>query len=235
MLLDLIRSDNFKQDLAVLLLSVPVLLLSLILHEVAHGYVAYRCGDKTAKNLGRLSLNPAKHLDPLGTLSLFLIGFGWANPVPIIMRNFRKPRRDLMLVAAAGPLTNLLIAFVCTPIFILVMKMGNIDYISGMIYYREADIYLLFAMMLNIAVIINIGLALFNLLPIPPLDGSRLATSLLPRRLAVRYVQLERYSRQLLIGIIVVSNIANINIFYPLTWLAEQIMSLLTSIFSFIW
>ncbi len=233
--MDVLRSENMKESLAILLLSLPVLLFSLVLHELAHGYVAYRCGDRTAKNLGRLTLNPAKHLDLMGTLCMLLVGFGWAKPVPIILRNFGKPRRDLMLVAFAGPLTNLLIAFISTPLLILVAKLGGLIYSGGSIWYTEGDVYLMVTMMLRLAVTVNISLALFNLIPIPPLDGSRIVTSLLSPKLAMRYVQIERYAPQIVFAVVIISNVSGLDVFYPLQWLSGEITDLFMSVFEFLW
>ena len=109
--------SDIKTYIIQLLLSLPIILLALSLHETAHGFVAYKLGDPTARNLGRLTLNPAKHLDPIGFICMLLAGFGWANPVPINSRNFRKPRRDIALTSIAGPLSNLLLAFVFVLVF----------------------------------------------------------------------------------------------------------------------
>ncbi|PPD48838.1 MAG: site-2 protease family protein [Methylobacter sp.] len=158
-------------------------------HEAAHGWVAKKCGDNTADMLGRLTLNPLKHIDPLGTLILpgllLLTGtgfiFGWAKPVPVNGRYFKKPIRDMAFVAAAGPGANLLMALA----WALLARLGvtiAVEAVSmPLIYMGIAGIS------------INISLMLINLLPIPPLDGSRIMTALLPYRLAIQYNQLERY------------------------------------------
>ena len=173
-----------------LLLTLPIVLLSLSLHETAHGYVAWRLGDPTAKSLGRLTLNPVKHLDPLGFLSMVLTGFGWANPVPINSRYFKKPRRDIALVAAAGPVSNLLLATV----FLLLLRFLGFGYLATLTPKNELQFNLLYFTLLFLyyGVYMNITLAVFNLLPVPPLDGSRILYRLLPPRLYYKFMQHER-------------------------------------------
>ncbi len=161
---------------------------AVILHEYAHGWVAFRCGDPTAKMAGRLTLNPLKHIDPVGTLILpgllillrAPIVFGWAKPVPIDYGHLRFPRRDIALVALAGPLVNILLAIS----FSLLLKL---------------NLSLLLGNFLRISIIINLGLAIFNLLPVPPLDGSRLVLALLPLRAARYFAQLESYGMIILV------------------------------------
>ncbi len=155
---------------------------AVILHECAHGWAAYRLGDSTAKRAGRLTLNPISHVDPMGTLVLpallfFLrspVLFGWAKPVPVNFSALRQPRRDMILVAVAGPLVNIFLAV----LFSILFK-GNFSLSDKMV--------------LQMAVQMNLVLALFNMVPIPPLDGSRVVMGLLPSALAYGYAQLERY------------------------------------------
>ena len=162
-----------------------VLLFSVILHEVAHGYTALRLGDPTARDAGRLSLNPIKHVDPFGTVFLPLllhlaqspILIGWAKPVPVNPLLLREPRKAMMLVAASGPLTNITLAV----LFALGLR------------YLPASTVPLFVDLLVFSCYINIILALFNLLPVPPLDGSKLLAGLLPARLRESYMRLGRY------------------------------------------
>ena len=151
-----------------LLVMLPILLLSLVLHEVAHGYAAYLMGDPTAKRYGRLTLDPLAHLDPLGALMIVWTlvsgyGFGWAKPVPVDFRNFRNIRLGTILVGLAGPLTNILLAFAFTIPFrsaaLSAVRAGGSPFLAGA---------------LAGAIIVNLSLASFNLLPIPPLDGSRI-------------------------------------------------------------
>ena len=171
--------------------AIPVL-LAITLHEVAHAYVAYRCGDTTAKMLGRLSVNPFHHISLVGTvlvpimigvLSQFHFIFGWAKPVPINWSQLRNPRRDMALVGAAGPLANFVMAF----LWAACLKIGSM-------LHPETSVVALFAVLTGQAgMVINLVLAFLNLIPIPPLDGSRIVTSLLPPRKAIGYERLEPY------------------------------------------
>ena len=173
------------------LISVVPLLLGIICHEVAHGYVAYRCGDPTAKVMGRLTLNPKVHIDPMGTMMFvvtamfFPFALGWAKPVPVDTRRLRNPRRDMALVAAAGPVTNFILAVLFMAGFLLTATFFR--------SYEGTTVYTFFYDMLQTGVFINLVLAFFNLLPIPPMDGSRLVSMALPYEDASTYNQLERY------------------------------------------
>ena len=174
-----------------ILLSLPIVLLALCTHEVAHGFAAWRLGDPTARNLGRLTLNPVKHLDPVGTLCMLLAGFGWAKPVPINSRYFKKPRRDIALTALAGPLSNLLLS----ALFLLLLRFVGFGWLWQLTYtselaFRLANFGVLF---LYYGVYMNLTLAIFNLLPLPPLDGSRILFFLLPPRLYFKIAPYERY------------------------------------------
>ena len=179
----------FIQQLAIL--AVPVL-MAITFHEVAHGYVAYLLGDPTAKSAGRLTLNPIKHLDPIGTIALFLVKVGWAKPVPINPRYFHNPRQGLILVSLAGPLTNFILAIAFALLFhALVAFYGYMPQGMGAI---EPLAY-----MCQAGVLVNLGLGLFNLLPIPPLDGSNILAGLLPPHLAQAYMQNSKYGFIILI------------------------------------
>lgn len=191
-------------DLAQALKSLAIyfvpLLLGIVCHEVAHGWVAYRLGDPTAKNLGRLTLNPVRHFDPAGAIIFLLTTLfgpfvlGWAKPVPIHPAYFKNPSRGMALVSMAGPATNLLLAV----IFAFLLK--------GLIVLLEqqenpGSTFLLFplALICKAGVDVNIILAVFNLLPIPPLDGSKIVAWLLPEALADKYLALERYGFLILV------------------------------------
>lgn len=183
-----------------LLLSLPAVLLSLTLHECAHGWVAYRLGDPTARDLGRLTLNPIRHLDPIGALSLLLFHIGWAKPVPINPRNFKRPRAGMALTAVAGPITNFLIAFFSTFIFLLInLAAERIPDASTATSLLYLFLYYLFRFFYLLQ-LMNVALALFNLLPLPPLDGSRILTLILPRRAAFWVV---RHERQIMIFVLI--------------------------------
>lgn len=171
------------------ILLAPPLLLALTFHEFAHGYVANQLGDPTAKNLGRLSLNPIKHLDPIGTIAFFFIKFGWAKPVPVNPRYFKNPKKDMLWVALAGPATNLVLAIVSAA-----LAKGLWFFASQVPYSATAEAILVpLNSMLIASVWINLVLCIFNFLPIPPLDGSRILMGLLPNPLAASYMKFERY------------------------------------------
>lgn len=188
-------SNGLSDYLIFFLLSLPIIFLSLSLHETAHGFIASKLGDPTAKNLGRLTLNPAKHLDPIGFLCMALAGFGWAKPVPINSRNFKKPRRDIALTSLAGPVSNLLLALV----FAIILRLAYVP-LTKMIYSAamingdvSARIAFYVYVFLQLAIQLNITLAAFNLLPIPPLDGSKILYMLLPPKVYFKIAPYERY------------------------------------------
>jgi Zn-dependent protease len=193
------------------------LLFAMVLHEYAHGWVAYKCGDPTAKLQGRLTMNPLAHIDPFGTVILPLLclampgGFllGWAKPVPIDPRNMHQPRRDMALVAAAGPAMNLALAVVSA---LLLTLLFWIDSTIGSWSTSEEtppsdpwrQLFLLpIAIMLRYSIFINVLLMLFNLLPLPPLDGGRILTSLLPTSAATTLMRVEPYGMLVLMALIV--------------------------------
>lgn len=174
-----------RDPLAFILLAIP-LLYSIIFHELAHGWVANRMGDATAKWLGRLTLNPLRHLDPIGTVMLFLFGFGWAKPVPINMRNVRSQRLGLILISSAGIIANVILASLAVFFY---------QYLSSSPYGMLGTILRYFAQ-------INIMLASFNLIPIPPLDGSRVLTGFMPRKFQYTMASIERYGFLIIIALL---------------------------------
>lgn len=194
------------------------LLFAMVLHEYAHGWVAYRCGDSTAKLQGRLTMNPLAHIDPFGTIILPLIclaipgGFflGWAKPVPVDPRCMHRPRRDMALVAAAGPAMNLALAIGSALLFAILLSIEPTvgDYLSKSGETSSPDTWLgklllPIAMMAIYSVLINVLLMLFNLLPLPPLDGGRILTSLLPPTAAMALMRVEPYGMFILMGLII--------------------------------
>ncbi len=173
----------------------PPLLLALTVHEFAHGWVAYRLGDPTAKLAGRLTLNPLRHLDPIGTIAFFLIKIGWARPVPVNSAYFKNPRKDMLWVALAGPMTNLALAVISAlatrVVWLLMAILPAGPVVNALFVPLNA--------MLIASVWINLVLCIFNFLPIPPLDGSRILAGLLPADLARSYAGIERYGFILLL------------------------------------
>ncbi|NLY18575.1 MAG: site-2 protease family protein [Clostridiaceae bacterium] len=176
----------FSGELELILLMIPVMLISLTVHEFSHGYIAYRLGDTTAKDQGRLTLNPLKHLDPVGTIMMIIARVGWAKPVPVNPYFFKDRKKGMMLVSVAGPLSNILMAF--TGVF-LFQAIANSFYAS-IIGGNKPLMYILDFLRLFFAV--NLNLAIFNLLPVPPLDGSKILSGVLPSEMYFRFMQHER-------------------------------------------
>lgn len=171
---------------------IPAIAISLTVHEFSHGYVAYLLGDDTARNMGRLTLNPLKHLDPVGFISLLIFRFGWAKPVPINQRNFRSTdeKTGVLLTALAGPMSNIIFCFICVGLLVL---------IPIRMLYSLSWIYRL----LNYMILINASLAFFNLIPVPPLDGSKILFGLLPYRMYNVLNMIERYGFVILLLLLV--------------------------------
>ncbi|MBP3315648.1 MAG: site-2 protease family protein [Clostridia bacterium] len=186
-------TDDLKMIVAEVLLAIPIILLTLSVHETAHGYVANKLGDPTAKSLGRLTLNPFKHFDTLGFLMMMLVGYGWAKPVPINTRYFKNPKRDMAICAAAGPISNLLMAILFAGLYKVFFLAISTVTISSMMMY---NVIRLTSMFFSLGVSINVTLAIFNLIPIPPFDGSRIALAFLPSHV---YFKIQRYERYIFI------------------------------------
>lgn len=199
------------EKLTYLLILVFCVLLSLTVHELCHGLAAYWMGDKTAKYFGRLSLNPLHHMEPFGALCLFLFGFGWAKPVPVDSRNFKNPKAGMVLTSLAGPLSNFLLAFLAHLGATLLLRMTFTSEVS--VGFRLATICYVLCQYLAM---MNLGLGVFNLIPIPPLDGSKVLGAVLPGRWYFRLMQYERYGFILLILFI------NLPIFNQLLYMMED-------------
>ncbi|MGB6290511.1 MAG: site-2 protease family protein [Desulfobulbales bacterium] len=174
-----------KNPLGFILIAIP-LLYAVIFHELAHGWVAYRMGDPTAKSMGRLSLNPLKHLDPMGTLMLFLFGFGWAKPVPVNFNQLRDKRMGMILVSAAGIITNILLAF-CALFLYRLLALPSSSISAQLLYYFAR---------------INIILAAFNLIPLPPLDGSKILMGFASSSVRNFLFRIERYGLIIIIALL---------------------------------
>ena len=188
-----------------LLIRIPVILIALTVHEYAHGYVAWLKGDNTAKQAGRLTFNPIAHLDIFGTLMLFMGPFGWAKPVPVNPMNLDNPKKDMIYVGAAGPLSNIALAIVFGLIFRFLRSSGAIISYSSF-----------FLIFLQFSIIINIGLSFFNLIPIPPLDGSNILMGLLPTEKIGPYLKFIQHAPKILLGLLVAEWMFHIPLFSTL-------------------
>lgn len=188
------------------LIIAPPILIALTFHEFSHAYVAYRLGDPTAKQLGRLSLNPLVHLDLLGTAMLFIVHIGWAKPVPVNPLYFKNPKQDMLWVSLAGPGSNLLLAF----IFGLMCRMMGIESLRSL----QPGFTGVFQFMVAFGVIINIVLAFFNFLPIPPLDGSKILMGLVPQEYERQLVPYLRYGPTILIALIAFGYLTKVSILW---------------------
>jgi len=184
--------QSILSDIPGLILNVIIVLFALTVHEVAHGYAAYKLGDPTARAFGRLSLNPIRHLDLIGFICMLLFRFGWAKPVPINTRYFKKPRRDMAICALAGPLSNVLMSFAALLVYriFLAVIMANYDMIKSEFVFNL--IVLIFDFLINFSTL-NLYLGLFNLIPVPPLDGSRILFVILPDKYYFGLMKYERY------------------------------------------
>lgn len=176
----------------------PVILLSLTVHEYSHGRIAYFLGDDTAKRMGRLTFNPLKHIDPLGVVVFYFMGFGWAKPVPVDWRNFQDPHKDMMYVALAGPVSNVILAVICSFFIRIVPPEGNT---------------ILF-ILLSFGVYMNVALAIFNMLPVFPLDGSSVLKGLMPREIAAKFSLFDRYGAFFILGIFLMDRFAGTGILW---------------------
>ena len=205
--------DGVLNYIIQLLLVLPICLLSLTVHEYCHGLAARRCGDHTAESLGRLTLNPLKHLDPIGFLCMLLFGFGWAKPVPINTRYFKNPRRDMALTALAGPASNLCLGIV----FALLERVLEAALIATQIpvSLTENTPLLILLWFLSLGCQLNVYLAIFNLLPIPPFDGSRIFFIFLPPKF---YFGIMKYERYIQIAMLILLWTGALTL--PLSWLS---------------
>ncbi|MCX6640213.1 MAG: site-2 protease family protein [bacterium] len=191
-------------DLTQYIIIAPPILLALAFHEYSHGWVADRLGDPTARNAGRLTMNPLVHLDMLGTIMLFVAHIGWAKPVPVNPYNLHNPKRDMVLVSLAGPVSNLIMAAA----FGFLLKSFDHGALSSFQLPKPALIALVYG------VVINISLAIFNLIPIPPLDGSRILGGLLPARLENNYRKLDHFGPLLVLALVLGGSFLHI----PILW-----------------
>lgn len=200
-----------------------VLVTAIPLHECAHAWASDKLGDPTAKNLGRLSLNPMAHLDIFGSILMLFTGFGWAKPVPVMSRNFKNVKKGMVLSALAGPAANILLALLC---MLLYKLWCFVLYPMLAVQFSVAQAI---ATILYIMCILNINLAVFNLIPVPPLDGSRLVTALLPARIYYKVMQYERY---IILALFVILFVGILDV--PLTFLRGAVYHFLDLITFFL-
>lgn len=226
LLQQLMSGEPDKMVLLMAIMTIPVVLISLCFHELSHGYIAYKLGDPTAKIYGRLTMNPLSHLDPMGTLSMMLFGIGWAKPVPVNARNFRNPKKGMALTGLAGPVSNLILAFFSLLVLRVIDAFAVLKFMldDGKIYYIANVQYSVFdfiALFLIVSTYLNISLAIFNLIPIPPFDGSRIFYFLLPDKY---YFSVMKYERILMIVTMVALFGGVLDV--PLAYVRQGVMNL---------
>ncbi len=206
---------SYQQQFIELIYTLPAILLAIVLHEYAHGLVSVWLGDDTPLRQGRLSLNPFRHLDPMGVLCLAVFKIGWARPVQVNPRAYRNGKLGMALVALAGPLMNFLLAFLGCLIYTLLWK--------WQFFYGDSILVAAVYRFLVIFISLNLGLGVFNLIPIPPLDGSKILGAVLPEKYYFGYMRYERYGTLILIGLIFLENVMDVDLL-PITALRDTLL-----------
>lgn len=230
-----------RDTMIMFLYAIPAILVSLSFHEMSHAYASYRLGDPTAKRMGRLTMNPLKHLDPAGTLMLVAsmfsgVGFGWAKPVPIDPTYYRNYKRGTVMVSLAGPLSNLLLAFAFSfPMALIAANSGlTINEIYNSRYLIYGSDFSFRSVVFNISrmfYMMNIGLAIFNLIPVPPLDGSKILMAVLPARQYFSLIRYQRYIGLMFLAVMLLKPEALASVMDPLRRAVETLFRLVGSIF----
>ena len=208
--------DFFENFTLWSLLVVPAALLAIMVHEICHGLVAYALGDPTAKERKRLSFNPIRHVDPFGLLMLIVVGFGWAKPVPVDTRYFKRPKLGMALVALAGPVSNFILAFICVVCVRISIEFSGIGAVIAFQFF-------------SLTAIRSTGLGIFNLFPIPPLDGSKIIGAVLPDWIYYKLMQVERFGFLLLMGLLWTGLLDT-----PLSWLLVNILDVFYGLFNLV-
>ncbi len=216
---------TLERALAVIASILVTIFIILPIHEWAHGFIAYKLGDKTAKYSGRLTLNPLKHVDPLGAAAMILFRFGWAKPVPVDDRNFKNPKLGMALVAFAGPLSNLVVALIAA------ICANALIYFNAALLSQSVLMYVLIFLYSFIG--INIGLAVFNLLPFPPLDGSKILAAFLPDRILYKYYQ-KQHLITLVVFFLLFTGVLSVPLLFAQGWVSQGILWLAEQPFSWI-
>lgn len=214
----LLRSGEISLLIIIVLSRMFVVLCCMPVHETAHAYAAYKCGDDTAKLKGRLTINPFAHLDLIGTLMILFFGIGYANPVPVNPARLKHPRKNMALISFAGPLANIIMSFIfifLTYFLMFIAPTNNVIYMVASFFSYAAQV--------------NVTLAVFNLIPIPPLDGSKILTAVLPDKI---YFSLMRYERYIMIGLFVLLFLGVLN--GPISWLSDILLNIISFIPSLI-
>ena len=197
-------------DPQTMILLIPVILFALSVHEYSHGLAAYKLGDPTAYYAGRLTLNPISHLDPIGTLMLFLVHFGWAKPVPVNPYRLKNPKKDMLWISAAGPLSNMVLALASGILLRILMASGETPGQTSFLGLLMDVVFM--------SLQINLALAIFNILPIAPLDGSKILSGLLPDRFGKMFYYMERYGPFILLGLIIFGRATGVSILGGIIW-----------------